>query len=139
MNALQINNPDKRVEILKKYALDRSHFAQETPLLDFAIKVESITTSKKPNLILNVDGAIGAIFVDILRNSGCFTPQEAQEAVEIGALNGLFVLGRSMGFIGESERCKQKAIHPVFRPLPRPESAAGKSNLIIIWRAIAKI
>jgi len=28
--------------------------------------------------------------------------EEAQEFVEIGALNGLFVLGRSMGFIGES-------------------------------------
>ena len=28
---------------------------------------------------------------------------EADEFVEIGALNGIFVLGRSMGFIGESE------------------------------------
>lgn len=27
---------------------------------------------------------------------------EADEFVEIGALNGIFVLGRSMGFIGES-------------------------------------
>jgi hypothetical protein len=26
--------------------------------------------------------------------------EEAQEFIEIGALNGLFVLGRSMGFIG---------------------------------------
>jgi ATP citrate (pro-S)-lyase len=26
---------------------------------------------------------------------------EADEFVEIGALNGIFVLGRSMGFIGE--------------------------------------
>jgi hypothetical protein len=51
-------------------------------------------------LILNVDGAIGTIFVDILRNSGMFTAQEARETIEIGALNGLFVLGRSLGFIG---------------------------------------
>jgi len=29
-----------------------------------------------------------------------FTAQEALEMVEIGALNGLFVLGRSLGFIG---------------------------------------
>lgn len=29
-----------------------------------------------------------------------FTPDEAQETIEIGALNGLFVLGRSLGFIG---------------------------------------
>ncbi|KAI6206207.1 ATP citrate synthase [Aphelenchoides besseyi] len=119
-----INNPDRRVEILKKYAQDRSVFKQETPLLDFALKVEQITTSKKPNLILNVDGAIGAIFVDILRelsskehwdsrerlgHSGMFTQQEAQEAIEIGALNGLFVLGRSMGFIGHYlDQCRLK-------------------------------
>lgn len=39
----------------------------------------------------------------------CFTHEcwtgsrdEADEFVEIGALNGIFVLGRSMGFIGES-------------------------------------
>ena len=47
-----------------------------------------------------MDGAIGVIFVDILRQSGMFTAAEAQETIEIGALNGLFVLGRSLGFIG---------------------------------------
>lgn len=47
-----------------------------------------------------MDGAIGVLFVDVLRCSGMFTPTEAQETVEIGALNGLFVLGRSIGFIG---------------------------------------
>jgi ATP citrate (pro-S)-lyase len=105
-----INNPDKRVEILKSFALDKTIFKQETPLLDYALKVEQITTSKKPNLILNVDGAIATIFVDILRESGLFTPQEARETIEIGALNGLFVLGRSMGFIGhylDQSRLKQ--------------------------------
>jgi ATP citrate (pro-S)-lyase len=105
-----INNPDRRVEILKAFALDKTRFKQETPMLEYAIKVEQITTSKKPNLILNVDGAIGAIFVDILRHSGMFTPQEAQETIEIGALNGLFVLGRSLGFIGhylDQRRLKQ--------------------------------
>lgn len=30
---------------------------------------------------------------------------EADEFVEIGALNGIFVLGRSMGFIGKSFLC----------------------------------
>uniref|UniRef100_A0A4W5RVS5 ATP-citrate synthase n=1 Tax=Hucho hucho TaxID=62062 RepID=A0A4W5RVS5_9TELE len=56
----------------------------------------------KPNLILNVDGFIGVAFVDLLRMCGGFTRDEADEFVEIGALNGIFVLGRSMGFIGES-------------------------------------
>lgn len=55
---------------------------------------------KKPNLILNVDGCVGVAMVDLLRNCGCFTLEEATEFIENGALNGLFVLGRSLGFIG---------------------------------------
>lgn len=102
-----INNPDMRVVILKEYA--KANFPS-APLIDYALEVEKITTSKKPNLILNVDGIIGVAFVDFLRDSGLFTMEEAQEYVEIGTLNGLFVLGRSMGFIGhylDQKRLKQ--------------------------------
>lgn len=102
-----INNPDMRVEILKDFV--KQNFPA-TPLLDYALEVEKITTSKKPNLILNVDGFIGVAMVDLLRNCGAFTREEADEYVEIGALNGIFVLGRSMGFIGhylDQKRLKQ--------------------------------
>lgn len=102
-----INNPDMRVQILKDFV--KQHFPA-TPLLDYALEVEKITTSKKPNLILNVDGFIGVAFVDMLRNCGSFTREEADEYVDIGALNGIFVLGRSMGFIGhylDQKRLKQ--------------------------------
>jgi len=102
-----INNPDMRVEILKKYV--RENFPS-SPMLDYALEVEKITTSKKPNLILNVDGFIGVSMVDLLRTSGCFTREEASEYIEIGSLNALFVLGRSMGFIGhylDQKRLKQ--------------------------------
>ncbi|CAF1245211.1 unnamed protein product [Adineta ricciae] len=92
-----LNNPDMRVVLLKKFA--KEHFPA-TPLLDYALEVEKITVSKKPNLILNVDGCIGVAMVDLFRNCGCFTHEEATEFIENGALNGLFVLGRSMGFIG---------------------------------------
>lgn len=92
-----LNNPDMRVVILKDFV--KKNFPA-TPVMDYAIEVEKITTSKKPNLILNVDGCIGAAFVDLLRHCGAFTREEADEFVEIGALNGLFVLGRSIGFIG---------------------------------------
>ncbi len=68
---------------------------------DYALEVERITTRKKPNLILNVDGCIAVSFVDLLRHSGCFTKEEAETYVQTGTLNGLFVLGRSIGFIGE--------------------------------------
>uniref|UniRef100_A0AAQ5Y8C3 ATP-citrate synthase n=1 Tax=Amphiprion ocellaris TaxID=80972 RepID=A0AAQ5Y8C3_AMPOC len=102
-----INNPDMRVQILKDFV--KQHFPS-TQLLDYALDVEKITTSKKPNLILNVDGLIGVAFVDLLRTCGGFTRDEADEFVEIGALNGIFVLGRSMGFIGhylDQKRLKQ--------------------------------
>uniref|UniRef100_A0A671T382 ATP-citrate synthase n=1 Tax=Sinocyclocheilus anshuiensis TaxID=1608454 RepID=A0A671T382_9TELE len=62
-----INNPDMRVQILKDFV--KQHFPA-AQLLDYALEVEKITTSKKPNLILNVDGFIGVAFVDLLRNCG---------------------------------------------------------------------
>ncbi|KAG1651335.1 ATP-citrate synthase [Nymphon striatum] len=102
-----INNPDMRVKLMKDYIVE--NFPVRS-LFEFAIEVEKITTSKKPNLILNVDGLIGVAIVDLLRNCGCFTRDEVQEYIEIGALNGLFVLGRSMGFIAhylDQKRLKQ--------------------------------
>ncbi|XP_008283086.1 ATP-citrate synthase, partial [Stegastes partitus] len=65
-----INNPDMRVQILKDFV--KQHFPS-TQLLDYALDVEKITTSKKPNLILNVDGFIGVAFVDLLRTCDGFT------------------------------------------------------------------
>lgn len=102
-----INNPDMRVTIVKEFVLE--NFPQ-TPLLQYALEVEKITTSKKPNLILNVDGVIATAFVDMLRHTGSFTSEEAQEYIHIGAINSLFVLGRSIGFIGhymDQKRLKQ--------------------------------
>lgn len=93
-----INNPDMRVKLIKEFVLENF---PARPLVEYALEVEKITTSKKPNLILNVDGMIACAFVDMLRNSGTFTREEAQEYIEIGAINSLFVLGRSIGFIGE--------------------------------------
>lgn len=91
------NNPDFRVEVVKDFV--HSHFPKTT-LLDYALAVEDVTTSKKDNLILNVDGAIAVSFVDMMRSSGSFTPEECAEYLRNGVLNGLFVLGRSIGFIG---------------------------------------
>lgn len=91
-----VKNPDKRVELLKDYA--RKHFPM-TPYLDYALEVEKLTTAKRDNLILNVDGCIGVLCCDMLRSIG-YTPQQVKEFVSLGALNGLFVLGRSIGIIG---------------------------------------
>ncbi|KAF2401308.1 ATP-citrate synthase-like protein subunit 1 [Trichodelitschia bisporula] len=90
------NNPDLRVELVKDYV--KAKFPS-TKLLDYALAVESVTTSKKDNLILNVDGCIAVCFVDLLRNCGAFSAEEAEEYLKMGVMNGLFVLGRSIGLI----------------------------------------
>jgi len=91
-----VNNPDKRVELLVKYA--KKNFPK-TKYLDFALKVEKLTTSKRGNLILNVDGCIGILFVDLMNSLG-MRSEEIGDVIACGALNGLFVLGRSIGFMG---------------------------------------
>lgn len=106
-----VENPDMRVEIIKKYA--QAHFPK-TPTLDFALEVEAVTTAKRSTLILNVDGCIAVCFVDLLRHCGAMTVEEADELIANGCLNGLFVLGRSLGFIGhhlDQKRLKQ----PLYR------------------------
>ncbi|KAK7978017.1 ATP citrate lyase subunit 1 [Apiospora saccharicola] len=90
------NNPDLRVELVKEYVLAKF---PNHKLLDYALAVESVTTSKKDNLILNVDGCIAVCFVDLMRNCGAFTLEEAEDYMNMGVLNGLFVLGRSIGLI----------------------------------------
>ncbi|MFU8888383.1 MAG: citrate/2-methylcitrate synthase [Trueperaceae bacterium] len=100
-----VHNPDLRVSIIKAYALE--HF-RSSALLAYALEVEKITTAKRNNLILNVDGAIGIAFADMLRSE--MPREEADRYVALGALNGLFVLGRTIGLIGhhlDQKRLKQ--------------------------------
>ncbi|MCJ1435262.1 citrate synthase [Xylographa pallens] len=90
------NNPDLRVELVKEFVKKRFPSCK---MLDYAIAVETVTTSKKDNLILNVDGCVAVCFVDLMRNCGAFSPEEAEDYLSMGVLNGLFVLGRSIGLI----------------------------------------
>lgn len=102
-----LQNPDKRVELLKAYA--RKNFPS-TRHLDFALEVEKITTSKKANLILNVDGCIAALFLDLFESANAFSKQEVSELLDIGFLNGFFALGRTIGLVGhaiDQKRMKQ--------------------------------
>eukprot|EP00884_Botryococcus_braunii_P007180 jgi/Botrbrau1/16463/Bobra.0142s0058.1 len=93
------DNRDKRVELLQKYA---AKFFPSTKYLDYAVRVEAYTLTKAANLVLNVDGCIGALFLDLLHSSSMFTEAEIQDIVKIGYLNGLFVLARSIGLIGHA-------------------------------------
>ena len=93
--------------LLKKYV--KENF-KSTEVFDFACEVEKVTTKKKSTLILNVDGCVAVAMVDLFRGSGVFTPEEANEYLQLGVLNGIFVLGRSIGFIGhflDQRRLKQ--------------------------------
>ena len=89
-------NPDKRGEIIKKYVA--SSFP-EWNVLRYAIEVERITLEKKSNLILNVDGAIGACLIDLLL-------YYKVDISKVHVLNGFFILARTIGFIGHYQEQK---------------------------------
>lgn len=104
-------NRDKRVELLANYA--REHFPT-MKVFDYAKKVEAYTLQKASNLVLNIDGAIGSLFADMLAGVGKFSDAEVMDVLQLGGLNGLFTLSRSIGFIGhalDQKRMKQ----PLYR------------------------
>ncbi len=105
-----LKNPDLRVKGLMDYAA--AHFPA-TPLLDYARTVEALTTSKKENLILNVDGTIGILMVDMWRALG-YSEEEINEFIASGTLNAFFIVGRSIGFIGHILDEKRLAM-PMYR------------------------
>ena len=91
-----VQNPDVRVKLLKEFVFNNF---EKHPFLDYALEVEKITTSKRNNLILNVDGCIGICFMDLLENLD-LSEEEKNDVVETEMLNGFFVLGRSIGMMG---------------------------------------
>ena len=86
-----VKNPDKRVKELVSYVKSLN---MPTPHLDFALAVEKVTTGKKDNLILNVDGTMAAVLVDL--------------GFPVETLNGFFILARTIGLIGHWNDQKQQ-------------------------------
>lgn len=92
----------------KKYRIDmpdprlKSVFAfsdhTKGTYLKFAQSVEEVTTAKKGNLILNVDGAIAAVLLDLLESELSYDQTKLNELVDIEFFNALFVISRSVGF-----------------------------------------
>lgn len=105
----RIDVPDPRVPIILKLIGSIPH-----PHLDFALAVEKITTGKKPNLILNVDGALAAILLDLLVHEEKLDQGEIQNMIEAEFFNAIFVLSRSVGLIGHYLDQK-KLGEPLFR------------------------
>lgn len=117
-----LHNPDARVQTLLNYA--KKHF-KNLPLTEYALEVEKITTAKKANLILNVDGTIAVTLTDILLPE---LPESVRSTFfETGYLNGLFALGRSIGILGHV--FDQKRLDaPLYRH-PQENILYGEGNL----------
>jgi ATP-citrate lyase alpha-subunit len=91
-----IHNPDKRVSQL--YELITKTFPTHKQV-EYALEVQTITTSKKPTLILNVDGMIANAMIDLWSALG-YSSTEIDQLIEIGVLNGFFIVARSVGLLG---------------------------------------
>lgn len=91
----RLDLPDPRTEILAKYTgklLVHKYF-------DFAKGVESLTVQKKGNLILNVDGHIAALMLDVLTEEEGYTSVEIDRLIDADFFNTLFIIPRTVGFI----------------------------------------
>jgi ATP citrate (pro-S)-lyase len=91
------DNLDKRVILMKDYAIKNF---PSTDYLNFALEVEQFTLKKANNLVLNVDGCIGSLFLDLMKSCPSFSDAEMKDIIDTGYLNGLFVLARTIGLVG---------------------------------------
>jgi len=92
----RVGLPDPRVSALAEFAT----LLKKHPHYDFARAVEKVTTAKSGSLILNVDGVVAALLLDILCECEKKSPRELQELVESEFFNAFFIIPRSIGFIG---------------------------------------
>lgn len=91
-----LGNPDPRVEALSQFASLMKHH----PYYDFARAVEKITSAKKSSLIVNIDGIVAALLLDVLSECEGFSVERLRDLVRSEFFNAFFVLPRSIGFIG---------------------------------------
>ncbi|QQS44582.1 hypothetical protein IPM65_03210 [Candidatus Roizmanbacteria bacterium] len=90
----RVDAPDPRASLILEFTKQ----IKQTSYTDFAKGVEKITTAKKGNLILNVDGAIAAVLLDLLSEKEGLTVRELQELIDAEFFNAFFVLSRAVGF-----------------------------------------
>jgi ATP citrate (pro-S)-lyase len=87
--------PDPRVAELLTFTKNlKSH-----PFSDLALAVEAVTTAKKSNLILNVDGAIAAVLLDLLHGPQGYDMGQLEGLVNVEFFNAFFILSRSVGLM----------------------------------------
>jgi ATP citrate (pro-S)-lyase len=91
----RVDFPDPRVQKLLEFKRTLS----EATFVTYAQNIEQITAQKKGNLILNIDGMIAALLLDMLREKEGYDLPALQRLVDQEFFNGLFVLSRSVGFM----------------------------------------
>ncbi len=90
----RVGLPDPRTEVLASFVKQLPNH----PHYDYAKRIEAITTAKKGSLILNVDGTIAALMLDILETEEQYTKQQLEELITADFFNALFVIPRIVGF-----------------------------------------
>jgi ATP citrate (pro-S)-lyase len=91
----RVGIPDPRVSAISEFA----KLLEKHPHYDFARDVEKATTAKNGNLILNVDGVMAALLLDILSEADGFSREGLQELIDGEFFNAMFVIPRTVGFI----------------------------------------
>jgi len=90
----RVDIPDPRVEAIAAFAT----LLKKHPCYDFARSVEKVTTGKSGSLILNIDGCIAALVLDILAECERYTHVELTELIDAEFCNTLFIIPRIVGF-----------------------------------------
>jgi len=112
----RLDNPDPRVSaLLKEFDTGGAH-------ITFAKNVATITTGKKAQLILNVDGAIAALLLDILIEEEGYDIEEIRSLIKTEFCNAIFIFARSVGFIAHF--MEQKRLDEGLFRLPDDQIAA---------------
>jgi ATP citrate (pro-S)-lyase len=89
----RLDNPDPRVLLLLE------KFDKKGKYTTFAKDVEAITVAKKAQLILNVDGAIAALLLDMLTTEEGYSNEEVETLLATDFCNAIFIFSRSIGLI----------------------------------------
>ncbi len=88
------SRPDRRVSALVRFARGGLANGAGTPHLDFALALEEEMLKKNEKLILNIDGAIGALLLDA--------------GFPLEGIDGFFVLARTIGLVAHYIDQKQR-------------------------------
>lgn len=91
----RVDLPDPRVARLSSFAeklTSKKHY-------ELARAVEKVTTEKKATLILNIDGLVSSLLIDLLLEKENLTPKHVAALVEADLFNAFFIIPRSVGLM----------------------------------------